>query len=81
MREPGLEPLLVPWIRAGERCRELPTLDESRARAAAALTELPDELREISPVDGAGANDARYPVEMSGSLRALLEEITTCATR
>jgi nicotinate phosphoribosyltransferase len=64
---PGARPLLVPAMRGGERVVGA-TLDEARARAAAELASLPDELRAL---DG----DAAYPVRISERLRALAREL------
>ncbi len=59
---PG-EPLLHPVIRGGKVLPGLPGLAEARARAAAALAQLPAPLRRLEA--------AAVPVEISPGLRAL----------
>ncbi len=62
------EPLLVPVMRRGRRVGPLPTLAQSRDRAAAELAALPPYLRRL---DGG----APYPVTVSPGLRALAAEV------
>jgi nicotinate phosphoribosyltransferase len=59
----GAEPLLQPVMAAGELLRPHPTLDEVRARCAAQLGSLPEELRRLRE---AGS----YTVDYSDALRA-----------
>jgi nicotinate phosphoribosyltransferase len=64
--QPG-EPLLRPVMRAGGRIAT-PSIDESRAQAAADLARLPEPLARLEP----GAN---YRVEVSAALRRLADEV------
>jgi len=59
----GADPLLQPVMAAGELLRPHPTLDEVRARCAAQLGSLPEELRRLR---GHGS----YRVDYSAELRA-----------
>jgi nicotinate phosphoribosyltransferase len=58
------EPLLVPVMRGGRRVEPAGTLPAARAHAARQLALLPDALRDLD-------SRAPYPVEVSGSVRAL----------
>jgi nicotinate phosphoribosyltransferase len=62
------ESLLVPVMKAGERIRATPTLDEVRSRAATGLTQLPEALRGLKPA-------RPYPVEISPELERLAEQV------
>jgi nicotinate phosphoribosyltransferase len=62
------EPLLVPVLRAGALVAPLPTLAESRARAAAELARLPEPLRRLS------GDLPPYPVTLAPALRSLADE-------
>ncbi len=58
--------LLLPVMRAGQRTRPLPTLDEVRCHAADQLRRLPPALREL--------RTEAYPVEVHAAVRALASE-------
>jgi nicotinate phosphoribosyltransferase len=60
---PHGEPLLHPVLRDGRRVKELPTLAQARAHAAASLATLPRSLRSL--------DEAIAPVHISGGLRCL----------
>ena len=65
--EPGPgRPLLKPAMRAGRRLPSLPTLEESRRRAADELARLPERLRRLE--------SAPYPVKIAPALRQLADE-------
>jgi nicotinate phosphoribosyltransferase len=58
------EPLLEPVMHGGRRLFPSPSLAQVRARAAEQLRRLPEPLRRLD-------SDAKYPVEVSGSLKDL----------
>jgi nicotinate phosphoribosyltransferase len=60
---PRGEPLLGPVLRNGRRVKELPTLAQARAHAAASLATLPQSLRRLE--------EAVVPVQISRGLRCL----------
>ena len=62
------ESLIVQVMKAGERTRATPTLDEIRARAATELARLPEPLRGLKPARS-------YPVEISPELERLAEQV------
>ena len=61
-------PLLVPVMRHGRRLAPLPTLAETRARAAAEIAALPADLRRLD-------RTAPYPVTVSPGLQALAAKV------
>ncbi len=63
------ELLLEPVMRAGRRCADAPTLEQSRRHCAAQLDALPPRLRRLEPAD------PPYQVEISAALRALADEV------
>jgi len=66
---PG-EPLLAAWVDAGERVRGPEPLAESRARAMAELSTLPEVLRSFEPT-----RERLYPVAVSAGVKALVAEV------
>jgi len=60
----GGQPLLVPVLRGGELVSPLPTLEESRERAANGLALLPPRFRRLE-------DPAQYPVRWSQRIRKL----------
>ncbi len=63
--------LLASAMRDGKRVAGLPSLIESRARAAASLAQLPERLRQLAP--------DRFAVQISPGLRALAAEMDRAA--
>ena len=61
------EALLRPVMLGGHLIEPLPTLDQSRARAAQMLSRLPHALRELDPAEP-------WPVILSRELKALIEQ-------
>lgn len=66
---PGTRPLLVQMLSGGRRVAPAPSLDEVRARCAAAVAALPARLKTLEPLE--------RPVEprASAALRALAEQV------
>ena len=64
----GGEPLLVEVMRGGERCVERVEPVKSQALAREELAKLGDEYKRLS-------GPARYPVQLSDALTALLEQV------
>lgn len=62
------EPLLKPMMKDGQRIAPLPTLAESRARAARDLERLPAALRRLEP-------GAPYPVVVADALQRLTADV------
>lgn len=62
------EPLLVPFMRHGQRLAAIPTLADIRKRAAQGLAQLPESLRHLN--DG-----ITLPVAVAPGLIALAEEV------
>ncbi|HUF87952.1 MAG TPA: nicotinate phosphoribosyltransferase [Thermohalobaculum sp.] len=62
------EPLLRPVMQAGRRVGAQPTLEASRAHAAAELARLPRHMRRLEP-------GPDYPVRVADPLRRLAEEV------
>lgn len=65
---PGAEPLLVPVMRSGKRIGELPPLAQVRERCLQSLSRLPESVARLDACTS-------YPVEASGPLKALLENV------
>jgi nicotinate phosphoribosyltransferase len=65
-KQPG-EPLIVPVMLGGKRIAPSPTLAQIRARAAADLARLPEQLRQLE-------SGASYPVHIADALAALAQE-------
>ncbi|HEV2766185.1 MAG TPA: nicotinate phosphoribosyltransferase [Acidimicrobiales bacterium] len=63
------EPVLERVMAGGERCQPVLALPEAQERGRATLAALPDELRSLEPGGKA------YPVETSGSLVTLAEQV------
>jgi nicotinate phosphoribosyltransferase len=61
------EPLLEAVMRAGQRIRPSPSLQEVRQRAQRNLEQLPEHLRALDAVSD-------YPVEISPGVRAMAEQ-------
>lgn len=66
---PG-ERLLETWVEGGERLREPEGLAESRARAIAALSALPENLRSLEPM-----REPAYAVTISTGVEALVATV------
>ncbi len=60
------EALLRPVLLGGELVEPLPTLEQSRERAAAMMAKLPEEIRGLEPAEP-------WPVIYSRELRELIE--------
>jgi len=61
------EPLLVPVMRGGKLIADLPSLEETRHRAADGLAKLPPRYRRLQ-------DPPRYPVRWSRRLEALRKQ-------
>lgn len=61
-------PLLIKVMENGKLIRDLPSLDEIKAFAAKNLSLLPDKYKKLT-------NASTYPVELSESLRQLMEQL------
>jgi nicotinate phosphoribosyltransferase len=66
------EALLRPVMRSGQPVEPLPTLAESRFRAAEQLASLPERLRAL---DAAALDAAPYPVRISAAIHALAASV------
>ena len=62
--------LLETWVEGGERLREPEGLAESRARAIAALSALPENLRSLEPM-----REPAYAVTISTGVEALVATV------
>jgi nicotinate phosphoribosyltransferase len=67
----GAEPLLVPFLRGGERVRMPDPLASVRTRSRETLSRLPAILRDLGPKP----HELRFPVEPSAALVELTEQV------